>query len=50
MDFIICAERIGRYIEDFARRFRIRKSRIQISRGILLELKKEFEREENFKE
>ena len=40
MDFIICAERIGRYIEEFARRFRIRKSRIQISRGIFVRTKK----------
>ena len=39
MDFVICVGRIGKYIEEFARRFRIRKSRIQISRGVFIRTK-----------
>ena len=47
MNIIICVERISRYIEGIhVRRFRDRRSRIQVSRGVFLGLRKEFERED----
>jgi len=43
IDTIICTERIGRCIEEeFFRSFGIGRSRIWISKRILLKLKKEF--------
>jgi len=43
IDTIICTGRIGRCIEEeFFRSFRIGRSRIWVSKRILLKLKKEF--------
>ena len=43
IDTIICTERIGRCIEEeFFRSFEIGRSRIWVSKRILLKLKKEF--------
>lgn len=43
MDIIICTERVSRCVKgELVEGFRIRRSKIQISREFLLELRKEF--------